>query len=652
MKENRMLIEAQRIADKLISKAEKDEHGIFWKTLTMDSDRNTSYEIGESIYSGNAGVTLFLIELFHQNKEDKYLKAALSSFEWLFDYCKKHDPYSFAFFTGRMSVVYVFLRAYEITGDKKFLNRAATLAEGAEKFLTAGIPIDDIINGISGTLLGLTYLYSYTEDEKYADLIEKYIQKLMARAQISEKGIYWDRTYHQISGLCGFSHGAAGIGFVFNQLGDYFKNKTFHTIADLAFYYENSHFNKAMNNWPDLRRGYYSPNDMTTSKEKLLNGEIDYFLNGGDMNAWCHGAAGIGLARLSAINGNSTKDTAYLNDARKALKKTYITDIASKQSAMSYTLCHGGGGNAEIFLTAYEKLKDKKYYDYAMEIGMKALESFEKYGYFACGYPTASEKEDTSLFMGDAGVGYFMLRLSNPKMTPSMLLPELRVKLKKPVQTKFEFINWKEQDLKKFLLKKYFSRTLEVLKEKELNTFLKDADVKNIYTLFSRFIKTKKEDKKLIDVYKLENERYKFDMKVESASLVFIDQYVKNEKAREVMDNAQFNVQDMSFVFSKYVKLKLTQHNWADPQSEGYGQKSLTPMLLRVGPTGVFEDELTVFGYLVLKDFKEKVKVKDAVNNLMKRFETTNSEEESNLKKSILVQITNAYQGGILVVEN
>jgi lantibiotic modifying enzyme len=163
--------------------------------------------------------------------------------------------------------------------------------------------VDDLINGNSGTLLGLLHLHAASGEKWILESIDCFIRHLVDRANHGPAGLYWDRSPQLISGLFGFSHGAAGIGFVFLELGHYFQNEAFYTIARQAFLYEGYFFNQAKKhkNWPDLRRGIYSDDDYREHQKAFLEGDMDFFTSGGDMNAWCHGAAGIGLSRVRAF---------------------------------------------------------------------------------------------------------------------------------------------------------------------------------------------------------------------------------------------------------------------------------------------------------------------------------------------------------------
>ncbi|MGH7599051.1 MAG: lanthionine synthetase LanC family protein [bacterium] len=132
------------------------------------------------------------------------------------------------------------------------------------------------------------------------------------------------------------------------------------------------------------------------------------------MNAWCHGAPGIGLSRLRAFE--LLKKEEYADAARVAIQTTLEAESKLKNNceevaARSYTLCHGSGGNAELFLEAYKIFGNEKYLLLAEKVALQTLAHGKMNHGYISGYGRAGTQKDLSLFMGKAGVGYFYLRV-------------------------------------------------------------------------------------------------------------------------------------------------------------------------------------------------------------------------------------------------
>jgi lantibiotic modifying enzyme len=170
-------------------------------------------------------------------------------------------------------------------------------------------------------------------------------------------------------------------------------------LAGLA--YERGLFAPEVGNWPDLR------------DPELLG------LEAGDdrpafMTAWCHGAAGIGLARLGSLR--HLDDAAARADIEAALRATRADGFGDNHS-----LCHGDLGNLELFLQAGEVLADPRWGAEADRRGAAVLADVESRGW-RCGLPQGVESP--GLMNGLAGIGYGLLRLAAPGRVPSILLLE------------------------------------------------------------------------------------------------------------------------------------------------------------------------------------------------------------------------------------
>src|SRR5262249_59046977 len=76
--------------------------------------------------------------------------------------------------------------------------------------------------------------------------------------------------------------------------------------------------------------------------------------------AWCHGAPGIGLARLRASQLDARHRDAYAATARVALGTTAAAlEAMAQEPGADASLCHGQAGLAEIVLTAADVLGDE-----------------------------------------------------------------------------------------------------------------------------------------------------------------------------------------------------------------------------------------------------------------------------------------------------
>ena len=321
-----VITEIHRISRQILAQANWEEE-LVWKTVTIENPheelRNYSWQYAESIYSGNAGIALFLLEAGKCLENIEYYSSASRAMKKLCEYSLNNPNNSFGFVTGQMSVAFAALRFAEILDDRNYHNIAVDLAQKCSPWLYSANP-DDYINGTAGTLLGLLHIYAVTNSSTLLQSINNCLLRLLNRAEFWRQGLFWDKSVDQIHGLCGFSHGSAGVGFVLLQIGKYFNNSAFYYIAEQAFLYEHQHFNREENNWYDWRKGIYSKASQVENEERYLQKDTTFFQQGWMMNAWCHGAAGIGLSRLNAYELLG-KDV-YLSEAESAVTCTIHTE--------------------------------------------------------------------------------------------------------------------------------------------------------------------------------------------------------------------------------------------------------------------------------------------------------------------------------------
>jgi lantibiotic modifying enzyme len=142
------------------------------------------------------------------------------------------------------------------------------------------------------------------------------------------------------------------------------------------------------------------------------------------MVAWCHGAPGIGFARLF-LNRLIPNEPQILAEAEVAIRTTAAILGKATSGTGNFSLCHGDGGNADLLVLGAGLLNRPELRKIAETAGDQALGRFEETRTpWPCGIPNAGETPN--LLLGLAGVGYFFLRLYNPRETPTVLLPAAR----------------------------------------------------------------------------------------------------------------------------------------------------------------------------------------------------------------------------------
>ena len=194
--------------------------------------------------------------------------------------------------------------------------------------------------------------------------------------------------------LTGLSHGAAGIAFALLRLFSVTGDERFRNAAAAACQYESSVFSRIENNWPDFRNRHRP---------------------GGPAFAcsWCHGAPGIALARLGALN--ILRNDAVNHDIENGLRKT----VEHAAGDLDH-LCCGNFGRAEVLLTAGYTLQSSLHRDLATALASNVIRQKQIRGAFSTGWDQGLYL--ASFHQGMAGIGYELLRISRPDRFPNVLL--------------------------------------------------------------------------------------------------------------------------------------------------------------------------------------------------------------------------------------
>jgi len=197
--------------------------------------------------------------------------------------------------------------------------------------------------------------------------------------------------------LTGFSHGAAGIAYALLRLYAATSETAFRDAAEEAIAYERSVFSPEAGNWPDFR--------LSTPEEPAF------------MTAWCHGAPGIGLAR---IGGLEALDMAEIRaDVEVALKTTLDHGVRGGDH-----LCCGSLGRAELLLEAASRLSRPELLETGRRWATGIVARAEQTDGYAVSPRLSGGMDSPGLFQGMAGIGYELLRLADPGGVPAVLLWE------------------------------------------------------------------------------------------------------------------------------------------------------------------------------------------------------------------------------------
>lgn len=394
-----LLASAKVIGDRLEELALHNQDHVTWIGLTPTITSQLSLiPLGLDLYGGVAGVALFLGYLGAVTKEERYTKLAQAAVRTLQQQTQLGKSFLklIGGFSGWGGVIYTLTHLAVLWEQPELLTEAEAILE----ILPSAIQQDeqlDIIGGAAGCIISLVNLHKYKPSDRIIEIGRQCGERLLTQAQSMENGIGWVIRHAGTKPLAGFSHGAAGIALALLELAALTGETRFRTAALDAIAYERSLFAVQTGNWVDLR--------------DLIVAETSSNSRPAFMTAWCHGAPGIGLARLRSLP--------YIDDAEiRAEINTALNTTIAQGFGNNHSLCHGDLGNLELLLQASLTLDEPQWKTQVDRLAALILESINKNGWL-CGVPLAVETP--GLMTGLSGIGYQLLRLAAPDIVPSVL---------------------------------------------------------------------------------------------------------------------------------------------------------------------------------------------------------------------------------------
>lgn len=404
-----LLDAAREVGDRLEILAIRDEDLVSWMGLIMINEKAWSLlPLGDDLYGGTSGIGLFLSYLGAVTREDRYTTLARAIAGNLRRQVQNHlsrtaaaegVDESIGAFGGLGGAIYSLSHLGILWRDRSLLDEAEGLVDHLVDLIHRDKGLD-IIGGAAGCIAALLSLHHCTGSRQALSTATACANRLVETARSMPVGIAWSTAIEATQPLTGYSHGAAGIAWALLEVAAKTGDERFRRAALAAIAYEQSVFSQLQENWPDFR-SFNLPGAETADKKEQLKFAV----------TWCHGAPGIGLARLRSLAHLDTP--AIRADINAAVNTT-----TSRGFGGNHSLCHGDLGNLDFLLEAALTLDNDDLTARVYRIAGSILESSKTHGWL-CGVP--SGVETPGLLTGLAGIGYELLRLADPERVPSLL---------------------------------------------------------------------------------------------------------------------------------------------------------------------------------------------------------------------------------------
>lgn len=393
--------EASRILSLLERYAIRGTDGVTWiGTLPLAEDRVEVSDIGYSLYSGSAGVALFLAAYARATGSKPIRAFARDALRPLRDRLASHESRrqfartaGIGGASGLGGIVYAMTTIARLLDDDDILSDAQRVACLISKEAISADKRLDVLDGSAGTLLSLLALHRLRPND---DLLETAVHcgrhLLQRQTDGDPAGRAWITSADHA--LTGFSHGAAGIAYALLRLDTVDSSEDWQQAALAAIGFETALYAPREQNWPDLRTFGDDCGPQFTCQ-------------------WCHGATGIGLARLGGLDGHDT--AAIRQDIEAAIERTMRMQRGPVDS-----MCCGNFGRLEFLFTAAHRLRRNELIEPALSRASELVDAARETGSY--GWTFGDDRFNPGFFSGLSGAGYSLLRLDQPELLPSILL--------------------------------------------------------------------------------------------------------------------------------------------------------------------------------------------------------------------------------------
>src|SRR5262249_26186859 len=366
-----------------------------------DSEVCQLVPLGNDLYNGACGIALFLATHAAVAGHKTSHELALAAVSHVRKILRGRNSARMARSLGIGAATILASIVYGLAVMSNYLRDEGLLADAhvaAELFTDDLIAADqklDVIGGSAGAVLGLLRLHRDTRSDDVLRRATKCGEHLLAQHRVGPKGCRsWGQSAQPLNGM---SHGAAGFAYALASLATSTGREEFADAAFECIAFENSSYDAARANWPDLRKG----------------GEPAWPCK------WCHGAAGIGLARIGAGKRGGLDSSLVATDVAHAL-----AGVDAGWPGEVDTLCCGTLGSIEFLCEAGSVIGRSDLSELALRRLMAVLQTAASTGDYR--WAVGRKQFNLGLFRGLARIGYPCLRRAVP-LLPNLLIWDLRI---------------------------------------------------------------------------------------------------------------------------------------------------------------------------------------------------------------------------------
>jgi lantibiotic modifying enzyme len=362
--------------------------------------RRVQAALGPDLYGGSGGVALALAHVAASLDDAALRAAALGAIRHaLRDAGRIAPAVRDGLYAGTIGVAYAAWRVARLLRVEEAHAGARELLVGWRRERVRATAWD-LATGSAGAVAGLLALAEPVGDTWLVEEAAALGDELVAAARRGRGRAGWSWPTSGARGmhdLCGFAHGAAGIGHALLELHDATGELRFREAGEQAFCYERAWLRRA-GAWPDLR-----------DVARRAGRDAPVPASG----SWCHGAPGIALSRLRAGRPADGAGAAALDRAAALAATRSTVRAALARPPQDFCLCHGAAGAADVLAHDARLAGDRaaEHADLAARIGVLGIERRAATGDSVL---RGVDAPAPGLLAGLSGIALFYLRLRDP----------------------------------------------------------------------------------------------------------------------------------------------------------------------------------------------------------------------------------------------
>ncbi|WP_310570742.1 lanthionine synthetase LanC family protein [Gemmatimonas sp.] len=378
--------------------------------------------MGLDIYEGAAGVSLFLSTLSHLMDEAEQREVACAAARSVAAAAETAATGAIAastgLFSGSTGTLYAIASSARSLDEPVLTLLVERLLDGWTSS-AARSDSDDVISGDAGAIPTMIRLNRRFKRSTVDAWLRDRGSRLLERATRLPEGWCWSNEGRdELRPFLGYAHGASGYAVALAELAHYFGDSTYAYGAERAMAYEDYHFDESQASWPDFRMKFGGWESVYVSRSDAQSALRR--LRPNFMNAWCHGAPGIGLARwrCRSLIGSAGHPLAIPRALSATLRTLpFLVEVGNP------CLCHGAAGNLVAAHRLARVLGDSASFVLVEQYLDRFLNRLETQGEAAWGCQDApSLPPNYGLMTGMAGVAFGLLALID--RAPPLLIGE------------------------------------------------------------------------------------------------------------------------------------------------------------------------------------------------------------------------------------